>query len=269
MRGCRCLDHLLAATTAARPCCVKVTGLPFAWRRNDGGRCAMTTRPWTATTSDGTNASGSIIEEESFMMRGSLAKRTLVMYDVVWPCRAVAPKIFRRYIFSLPAHYLNMPFIFFIRHLPMPSRCTYPPPQPSPPRRSRRAPPPRPPATAAPQIIRNDHIMPLSSSTAKSPGHHRGRSRGGGGSNNASSSLTGGATATTILPTSLVKQCLQLHHPDQRYTNDAIELSSEFLRLLVIEARRRAAIEVSECVCHHYSWKLNASIYLGRILALP
>ena len=128
---------------------------------------------------------------------------------------------------------------------------------------------PPPPATAAPQIIRNDHIMPLSSSTAKSPGHHRGRSRGGGGSNHASSSSTGGATATTILPTSLVKQCLQLHHPDQRYTNDAIELSSEFLRLLVIEARRRAAIEVSECVCHHYSWKLNASIYLGRTTWLP
>ena len=81
--------------------------------------------------------------------------------------------------------------------------------------------------------------MPLSS-TATS-GHRRSR---GGGRNGSSS--TGAAT----IPTSLVKQCLQLHHPDQRYTNDAIELSSEFLRLLVIEARRRAAIEVSVC---HYS----------------
>lgn len=53
------------------------------------------------------------------------------------------------------------------------------------------------------------------------------------------------ATAATV-PSSLTKQCLQLHHPEQRFNKDAIELSSEFLKLFVVEARRRAAIE-AEC----------------------
>mmetsp|Transcript_32005 Transcript_32005/g.54630 ORF Transcript_32005/g.54630 Transcript_32005/m.54630 type:complete len:97 (-) Transcript_32005:243-533(-) len=49
-----------------------------------------------------------------------------------------------------------------------------------------------------------------------------------------------------MIPSNLTKQCLQLHHPNQRFSNDAIELSSEFLRMFVLEARRRAAIE-AEC----------------------
>ncbi len=71
--------------------------------------------------------------------------------------------------------------------------------------------------------------MPPSSTTT---GHHQGN-RGG---RNASSTAA-------MIPTGLAKQCLQLHHPNQRFMNDAIELSSKLLRLLVIEARRRAAIE--------------------------
>ena len=76
--------------------------------------------------------------------------------------------------------------------------------------------------------------------------------RGGGGSNKKSSSASSSssstiATATPTIPPSLTKQCLQLHHPDQRYANDGtIELSSAFIRYFVIEARRRAAIE-AEC----------------------
>jgi hypothetical protein len=75
---------------------------------------------------------------------------------------------------------------------------------------------------------------------------------GGGGSNKKSSSASSSssstiATATPTIPPSLTKQCLQLHHPDQRYANDGtIELSSAFIRYFVIEARRRAAIE-AEC----------------------
>eukprot|EP00584_Thalassiosira_punctigera_P010186 CAMPEP_0172545518 /NCGR_PEP_ID=MMETSP1067-20121228/15427_1 /TAXON_ID=265564 ORGANISM="Thalassiosira punctigera, Strain Tpunct2005C2" /NCGR_SAMPLE_ID=MMETSP1067 /ASSEMBLY_ACC=CAM_ASM_000444 /LENGTH=57 /DNA_ID=CAMNT_0013332275 /DNA_START=63 /DNA_END=233 /DNA_ORIENTATION=+ len=36
------------------------------------------------------------------------------------------------------------------------------------------------------------------------------------------------STAPTI-PPSLTRQCLQLHQPDQKISNDAVELSSEFL----------------------------------------
>ena len=43
----------------------------------------------------------------------------------------------------------------------------------------------------------------------------------------------------------LTKQLLQLHHPDQKYSNEAIELSAELLKLFIVEARRRAKIEVS------------------------
>jgi len=49
-----------------------------------------------------------------------------------------------------------------------------------------------------------------------------------------------------IIPASLTRQLLQLHHPNQRYNNDAIFASCELLRLIIIEARRRAAIE-AEC----------------------
>ena len=37
------------------------------------------------------------------------------------------------------------------------------------------------------------------------------------------------------VPTSLTKQLLQLHHPDQKISNEAVELSSEFLKLFIIE----------------------------------
>ena len=46
------------------------------------------------------------------------------------------------------------------------------------------------------------------------------------------------------IPTSLTKQILQLNHPHQKFSNEAIELTSEFMKLFIIEARRRASIEV-------------------------
>ena len=48
-----------------------------------------------------------------------------------------------------------------------------------------------------------------------------------------------------MVPPPLTKQLLQLHHPDQKYSNEAIELSAELLKLFIVEARRRAKIEVS------------------------
>ena len=48
-----------------------------------------------------------------------------------------------------------------------------------------------------------------------------------------------------MVPPPLTKQLLQLHHPDQKYSNEAIELSTELLKLFIVEARRRAKIEVS------------------------
>ncbi|KAL7543448.1 hypothetical protein ACHAWF_007393 [Thalassiosira exigua] len=48
------------------------------------------------------------------------------------------------------------------------------------------------------------------------------------------------------IPPELVKRCLLLRHPNQRISNDAVRLSSEFLKRMVIEARRRAAIEVRD-----------------------
>jgi hypothetical protein len=76
----------------------------------------------------------------------------------------------------------------------------------------------------------------------------RGGGGGGGGKESSStSSFSSTIAATPTIPTRLTKQCLLLHHPDQRYANDGtIELSSAFIRYFVIEARRRAAIE-SEC----------------------
>ncbi|KAL7531187.1 hypothetical protein ACHAXR_003886 [Thalassiosira sp. AJA248-18] len=80
--------------------------------------------------------------------------------------------------------------------------------------------------------------MPFASSNAtgrqKSSGHH------------SKSSSADADAATTTIPSSITKQCLQLHHPDQRFSNEAVELSSELLRMFVVEARRRAAIE-AEC----------------------
>ncbi len=62
---------------------------------------------------------------------------------------------------------------------------------------------------------------------------------------NSSSSLPSSSSPPTV-PPSLTRQLLTLHHPNQKFTNDAITLSSELLRLFIIEARRRAAIE-AEC----------------------
>lgn len=64
--------------------------------------------------------------------------------------------------------------------------------------------------------------------------------------NNSSSSLPSSSSPPPTVPPSLTRQLLTLHHPNQKFTNDAITLSSELLRLFIIEARRRAAIE-AEC----------------------
>mmetsp|Transcript_22261 Transcript_22261/g.46809 ORF Transcript_22261/g.46809 Transcript_22261/m.46809 type:complete len:118 (+) Transcript_22261:41-394(+) len=48
------------------------------------------------------------------------------------------------------------------------------------------------------------------------------------------------------IPSPLTQQCLHLHHPDQKFSKEAVDLTSELLRLFVLEARRRAAIE-AEC----------------------
>jgi hypothetical protein len=61
----------------------------------------------------------------------------------------------------------------------------------------------------------------------------------------ANSSSSSSSPPPTV-PLSLTRQLLTLHHPNQKFTNDAITLSSELLRLFIIEARRRAAIE-AEC----------------------
>ena len=85
-------------------------------------------------------------------------------------------------------------------------------------------------------------------SSINHPSSLRGGDGGGGGKESSpTSSSSSTIAATPTIPTSLTKQCLLLHHPDQRYANDGtIELSSAFIRYFVIEARRRAAIE-SEC----------------------
>ena len=60
------------------------------------------------------------------------------------------------------------------------------------------------------------------------------------------------APSTATIPTSLIRQCITLHHPNHKISNDALEMASEFIRLVVIEARRRASIEVriqNRCGC--------------------
>ena len=48
----------------------------------------------------------------------------------------------------------------------------------------------------------------------------------------------------------LARACIRLRHPNQRVSPAAAELTAEFLRRFVVEARRRAAIEVREgAVC--------------------
>lgn len=63
--------------------------------------------------------------------------------------------------------------------------------------------------------------------------------------------ITTSSSTTISISAALTKECLQRHFPGRRYTNEAVELSSEFLKLFIIEARRRAAIEVREHTCVH------------------
>ena len=51
-------------------------------------------------------------------------------------------------------------------------------------------------------------------------------------------------TNNMSIPTSLTKQILQLNHPQQKFSNESIELTSEFMKLFIVEARRRASIQV-------------------------
>ena len=73
-----------------------------------------------------------------------------------------------------------------------------------------------------------------------------------------STTVTSAADSSSSSPptisASLTRQLLQLHHPNQRFNNDAISTSSELLRLLIIEAKRRAAIE-AEC---------ESEVYIGH-----
>mmetsp|Transcript_25573 Transcript_25573/g.46318 ORF Transcript_25573/g.46318 Transcript_25573/m.46318 type:complete len:124 (-) Transcript_25573:87-458(-) len=49
-----------------------------------------------------------------------------------------------------------------------------------------------------------------------------------------------------LLEPSLTRKLLLQHHPNQRITNDAVNAANELLRLFIIEARHRAAVE-AEC----------------------
>mmetsp|Transcript_7362 Transcript_7362/g.11589 ORF Transcript_7362/g.11589 Transcript_7362/m.11589 type:complete len:129 (+) Transcript_7362:34-420(+) len=63
---------------------------------------------------------------------------------------------------------------------------------------------------------------------------------------------TSSSSSPPTISASLTRQLLQLHHSTQRFHSDAISTSSELLRLFIIEARRRAAIEAeceSEVLC--------------------
>ncbi|KAL3775484.1 hypothetical protein HJC23_013535 [Cyclotella cryptica] len=71
-------------------------------------------------------------------------------------------------------------------------------------------------------------------------------------------------TTNATIPPSLIRQCLTLHHPNAKYTNDAVELAAEFVRLLIIEARRRAAIEAEcEAVANNVLSTQNEAIHDG------
>jgi hypothetical protein len=64
---------------------------------------------------------------------------------------------------------------------------------------------------------------------------------------------------TATIPPSLIRQCITLHHPQHRCSNEALEMASEFMRLLIIEARRRAAIEVGALL---FYWLLAVLCFL-------
>ena len=59
------------------------------------------------------------------------------------------------------------------------------------------------------------------------------------------------SSSPPTISASLTRQLLLHHHPNQRYTNDALSTSAELLRLIIIEAQRRAAIE-AECESEVY-----------------
>ena len=66
----------------------------------------------------------------------------------------------------------------------------------------------------------------------------------------------------------LTKQLLQLHHPDQKYSNEAIELSTELLKLFIVEARRRAKIEVSYWLQFAFIFVLVIYEYISALISV-
>lgn len=44
----------------------------------------------------------------------------------------------------------------------------------------------------------------------------------------------------------LTRRLLLQRHPNQRISNDAVELANEMLRIFIVEARERAAVEVGK-----------------------
>jgi hypothetical protein len=59
-----------------------------------------------------------------------------------------------------------------------------------------------------------------------------------------------------LLEPSLTRKLLLQHHPNQRITNDAVNAANELLRLFIIEARHRAAVEVRSLICVIFSTKV-------------
>ena len=57
--------------------------------------------------------------------------------------------------------------------------------------------------------------------------------------------MTSSSAKATINP-SLARKLILSKHPKQRISNEAIQLTSELLRLFVLEARNRASVEVSD-----------------------
>lgn len=74
--------------------------------------------------------------------------------------------------------------------------------------------------------------------------------------------ITTSSSTTISISAALTKECLQRHFPGRRYTNEAVELSSEFLKLFIIEARRRAAIEVRDHTCSYLMWRIMIFVIL-------
>jgi hypothetical protein len=56
-------------------------------------------------------------------------------------------------------------------------------------------------------------------------------------------------SSVSSMDPALIKKLLLLRHPKHRISNDAVLLAGELLRLFVIDARQRAAVEVSSKLC--------------------